>query len=108
VTLIFGASSDKDIEGMFIELAPRVSRVIVTQAVHPRAAEPAEVAALAHSHGLKTETVIPVKAALERALAVARPNEVILSAGSLFVSGEILEAWEELRQATPQTGRKAN
>lgn len=107
VTLIFGASSDKDIEGMFIELAPRVSRVIVTQAVHPRAADPAEVAALAHSHGLKTETVIPVKAALERALAVARPNEVVLSAGSLFVSGEILEAWDEIRQASPQKARKA-
>ncbi len=108
VTLIFGASSDKDIEGMFIELAPRVSRVVVTQAVHPRAAEPGEVAALAHSHGLKTETIVPVKAALEHALSIARPNEVILSAGSLFVSGEILEAWEEVGQTTRQGARKSN
>lgn len=96
VTLIFGASADKDIEGMFIELAPRVSRVIVTQAVHPRAAEPSEVAGLAHRHGLRTETVSPVRAALERALSRVRPNEVILSAGSLFVSAEILTCWEEV------------
>jgi dihydrofolate synthase/folylpolyglutamate synthase len=96
VTLIFGASADKDIEGMFLELAPRVSRVIVTQAVHPRAAEPAEVVALAHQHGLRTEVVSPVRAALETAIGRARPNEVILSAGSLFVSAEILSAWDEI------------
>jgi dihydrofolate synthase / folylpolyglutamate synthase len=96
VTLIFGASSDKDIEGMFVELAPRVSRVIVTQAVHPRAAEPAEVEALAHRHGLRTEVVSPVRAALELAIRRARPNEVILSAGSLFVSAEVLSCWEEV------------
>jgi dihydrofolate synthase/folylpolyglutamate synthase len=96
VTLIFGASGDKDIEGMFIELAPRVSRVIVTQAVHPRAAEPPEVVALAKRHGLRTEVASPVRAALELAIARARPNEVILSAGSLFVSAEILSAWEEI------------
>jgi dihydrofolate synthase/folylpolyglutamate synthase len=96
VTLIFGASADKDIEGMFVELAPRVSRVIVTQAVHPRAAEPSEVVALAHRHGLRAEVVSPVRAALEQAIARARPNEVILSAGSLFVSAEILSVWEEV------------
>ena len=28
VTMVFGASSDKDARGMFLELAPRVSRVI--------------------------------------------------------------------------------
>jgi dihydrofolate synthase/folylpolyglutamate synthase len=96
VTLIFGASADKDIEGMFVELAPRVSRVIVTQAIHPRAAEPAEVVALAHQHGLRTEVISPVKAALEGAIGRARPNEVIVSAGSLFVSAEILAAWDEV------------
>jgi dihydrofolate synthase/folylpolyglutamate synthase len=101
VTLIFGASSDKDIEGMFAELAPRVSKVIVTQAVHPRAAEPEAVAALAHGHGLRVEVVVPVKRALEAALAKARPHEVILSAGSLFVTGEMLSAWAE-RQGAPQ------
>ena len=51
VTLIFGASADKDIAGMMEELLPRVSRLIVTQAVHPRAAEPEELVGLAHGHG---------------------------------------------------------
>jgi ATP-dependent Lon protease len=102
--VIFGASADKDIEGMFVELAPRVSRVIVTQAAHPRAAEPPEVVALAHQHGLRTEVVSPVRAALETAMGRVRPNEVIVSAGSLFVSAEILSAWDRCRAVKADAG----
>jgi dihydrofolate synthase/folylpolyglutamate synthase len=94
VTLVFGASADKDISGMLDELAPRISRLIVTQAVHPRAADPDETAELGHGHGLRVEVVVPVAAALERALARPRPDEVILAAGSLFVAGEVLAAWD--------------
>jgi dihydrofolate synthase/folylpolyglutamate synthase len=96
-TLVFGASADKDIAGMLLELLPRVSRLILTQAVHPRAADPDEVADLAHGMGARTEVVAPVEAALRRAIERARPGEVIVSAGSLFVAGEALAAWERVR-----------
>jgi dihydrofolate synthase/folylpolyglutamate synthase len=99
VTLIFGASADKDIAGMLAELLPRVSRLILTQAVHPRAAEPEEMARLAHGHGVRAETIVPVEAAMRRGLERARPGEVIVSAGSLFVAGEALAAWERVRPA---------
>jgi dihydrofolate synthase/folylpolyglutamate synthase len=97
VTLIFGASADKDIPGMLAELLPRVSRLLLTQAVHPRAAEPEEMAHWAHGLGVRAEAVVPVEAALRRALEQARPGEVIVSAGSLFVAGEALAAWERIR-----------
>ena len=100
VTLIFGASADKDISGMLIELLPRVSRLIVTQAVHPRAAAPEDLAHLARTHGLRVEVAVPVSTALDRAMTRARPGEVILAAGSIFVVGEILTAWERLEQPT--------
>jgi dihydrofolate synthase/folylpolyglutamate synthase len=93
VTLIFGASADKDLAGMFEELLPRVSRLIITQAAHPRAAEPADLARLAHRHGARVEIVVPVEEALRRALRTQRTEEVILAAGSLFVAGEVLRAW---------------
>jgi len=99
VTLIFGASSDKDIPGMLQELLPRVSRLVLTQAVHPRAADPEEVAEIAHGLGARCEVVVPVEAALRRGLDRARPGEVIAFAGSLFVAGEALEAWERVRSA---------
>ena len=95
VTLIFGASADKDIEGMLTELIPRVTRIIVTQADHPRAEKPERVAEIAHSHGIRVETALPVSQAILRAIKIARPGEVILVCGSLFVAGEALQAWAD-------------
>jgi dihydrofolate synthase/folylpolyglutamate synthase len=104
VTLIFGASTDKDIPGMFAELLPRVSRLILTQAAHPRATEPEALATLGRGHGLPVQLVSPVAEALERALAESRPEEVILVAGSVFVAGGAIAAWEA-RGAVEELGR---
>ena len=41
ISLIFGASEDKDISGMFAELSPRIDRVIATQSTHPAGDESA-------------------------------------------------------------------
>lgn len=100
VTMIFGASADKDIAGMLAELLPRVSRLILTQAGHPRAADPEEVAEVARSHGHRVEVCVPCSSALDRALELVHPEEVILATGSLFVAGEMLAAWERLHQST--------
>ncbi len=100
VTLIFGASTDKDISGMMAELAPRIARLIATQAVHPRAEDPARIAELARAHGLKVESIVPVSSALDRALELVRAGEVILATGSLFVVGEVLAAWEAREHAS--------
>ncbi len=100
VLLIFGASEDKDLAGMMTELAPRVSRLIVTQASHPRAAKPDELAKLAREFGLKVEIVTPVREALKRALGMQYPDEVVLAAGSLFIAGEVLSVWKESSAAT--------
>jgi dihydrofolate synthase/folylpolyglutamate synthase len=94
VTLIFGASADKDIAGMLTELTPRISRLIATQADHPRAEDPQSLASIGHSHGLKVEVIVPVADALTFALERLRPSEVLLAAGSVFIAGEVLTAWE--------------
>jgi dihydrofolate synthase/folylpolyglutamate synthase len=99
VTLIFGASADKDVPGMMADLLPRVSRIIVTQAEHPRATDPEQLADIAHGYGLPVEVVVPVEAALEHAIRNAKPDEVILTAGSIFVAGELLAAWERTQEA---------
>jgi dihydrofolate synthase/folylpolyglutamate synthase len=105
VTLIFGASADKDIPGMLAELMPRVSRLIVTQAAHPRAEEAEALADVAHHYALRVEAVVPVPLALEQALTRAGPDEVILAAGSLFIAGEVLNAWENRMQRITSPGR---
>jgi len=95
ITLVFGASEDKDIQGMFTELLPRVRKVIVTQASHPRAADMVELAKLAREYGIRVEEIPTVSQALQHAIQNAKIEEVILAAGSIFVAGEVLAAWEE-------------
>jgi len=94
VTMVFGASSDKDVRGMFLELAPRVSRVILTQANHPRSEDPLVLARLARAFGFDAEVVLPVFAAMRQAMKQAGRDEVVLAAGSLFVVGSALAAWD--------------
>ncbi len=102
VTLIFGASADKDIEGMLTELLPRVSTLIVTRAEHPRAEEPERLAAIGHSHGVAVEQFEDIETALAFALQNAGEEDVILVAGSIFVAGQVLSAWQAMQMASPQ------
>jgi dihydrofolate synthase/folylpolyglutamate synthase len=95
VTLIFGASSDKDVDGMLRELLQPeagVRRVILAQAVHPRAQDPEDLADdLAErlkGRGVSVEVRTSVAEAVAHGLETAAPNEVVLACGSLFVVAE--------------------
>ena len=96
VTLVFGASEDKNIPGMFAEMKPKIKRLIVTHADHPRALEPETIIALANQAGLEAEAVIPVEAAFKHALEISQKDgSIVLSAGSMFVTAEVMKAWNE-------------
>lgn len=93
VVLIFGASEDKDIAGMFVELMPRVRTVIATQSIHPRAMSPARLVELAQPFGVPVLAVPTVEEALDKALAEAGDNALMLVTGSIFVVAGVREAW---------------
>jgi len=93
VILIFGASEDKDVEGMFAELLPRVGRVIATQSMHPRAMDANKLVELAHHFGVLSQAVVPVELAMEKALELAGEEAAVVVAGSLFVAAAVREAW---------------
>ena len=97
VRMVFGASSDKDVHGMLLELSPRVSRVILTQADHPRAEGPEALAEQVRSFGHSVEVVVPVAEALRIAMQGMEEDEVVLVTGSIFVVGSALAAWEAVR-----------
>jgi dihydrofolate synthase/folylpolyglutamate synthase len=101
VILVFGASEDKDVSGMFNALKSCLKRVIATKAVHPRALEPEQIAEVAGRLGIPVETAAPVHAALARALELATGGgEIVLSAGSMFVTAEVKTAWENKLRIT--------
>ena len=97
VYLIFGASEDKNIPGMFAEMKPKIRKLIVTRADHPRALEPEKIIGLADQAGLESEAVSPVESAFRRALELsAKDGSIVLSAGSMFVTAEVMRAWNKI------------
>jgi dihydrofolate synthase/folylpolyglutamate synthase len=95
VTLVFGASEDKDIQGMFDELLPYVNRLLLTRSFHPRAAEPDNLAALAQGYGKPVSQVSEVIDALDDALQHADEETVVLVTGSIFVAAAVRESWRK-------------
>ncbi len=89
--LILGASSDKDISGIVGELAPLSSLAIVTRSRHPRALEPALLLEELEKQVVKGEVAESVSSAVERALEMAGPRDLICATGSLFVAAEARE-----------------
>ena len=97
VYLIFGASEDKNIPGMFREMKPKVRKLIATRADHPRALEVEKILGLADQAQVKNEAAVPVSAALARALELsAKDGSIVLSAGSMFVTAEVMAAWKKV------------
>lgn len=98
VYLIFGASEDKNIPGMFAAMKPKIKRIIITRADHPRALSVDHIQGLAQQAGAESEAVVPVKEALRRALELSsKDGSIVLSAGSMFVTAEVMKAYSSLR-----------
>lgn len=93
VILIYGASEDKDITGMFDELLPRVSQVIVTRSFHPRAADPQTLRELAARYGHDITIIPAVEDALEDALDRQQDDTLVLATGSIFIAAAVRESW---------------
>ena len=102
VVLVFGASGDKDISGMFAELMPRVRQVLATRSIHPRAADPQDLVEMAHTFGKPAKGYDTVEAALDEALRLANNSAVVLVTGSIFVAAGARFAWLAQHAATTE------
>ena len=93
VIMVFGASEDKDIAGMFAELSTRVQEVVATKSFHPRAIEPENLVEIASQYGKPAKIVPDIPDALMGALDLADGDKMILVTGSIFVVAATREAW---------------
>ena len=105
LALVFGASADKDIDGMlhaFLTPDPAsktlpADKVIVTKSYHPRAADLAGLAD--HVRTLSPNCPISVhdnlEGALTEALAWAGSEDMICVTGSIFVVAQARRAWAQ-------------
>ncbi len=91
--LVLGGSADHLTPDMLGALLPAAARVIAVQSSHPRAVSAAWIQARAAELGFRVETGDSVSQALDLALAVAGPQDLICCTGSLFVAADARAAW---------------
>jgi dihydrofolate synthase / folylpolyglutamate synthase len=92
--VIFGVLDDKDHRAMLKKIAPMADRLIITRPKTPRAIPPEEIASVLMRYNHKNiEVVDDSLNALKRALSAADLNDLICVTGSLYLVGEIKEAF---------------
>lgn len=95
VYLVFGASEDKNIPGMFRKMKGKIRRMFITRADHPRALPPDVIAEEAAAAGISFEICNPVRRAFDRAVGLSeKDGSIVISAGSMFVTAEAIAAWQ--------------
>lgn len=105
VVLLFGASEDKDIEGMLAELLPRASRAIMTQSIHPRAMAAEKLAEMVYqSGGPPVQSISAVEDAVAEAIRTAGKDAAVVATGSLFLAAAARDVWFSMVQQNEGKG----
>jgi dihydrofolate synthase/folylpolyglutamate synthase len=92
--IIYGASNDKDSEGIF-ELMPKNATYYLTRSNNPRAVPPEKLASLASEFEFRYKTFRTVTDAIYEATRNADENDLIFIGGSVFVVAEALKAFPD-------------
>ncbi len=86
---VLGVVADKELDHI-LPLLPREAHYLFTQAALPRALAAERLAEVCRAAGLRGETVASVPRALDRARALAGPEDLVFIGGSTFTVAEVL------------------
>ena len=98
--LVFGVLEDKNYKNMFAQIAPLADGIILTKPLSDRALEPEELLRLPQTRGKPVEVIPDITQAWARAVSLARKDDLICGAGSIYFVGEVLRSWKG-RKGTP-------
>lgn len=90
VTFVLGVLNDKDLAGIAAHLGPLAAKVVATKPRTPRAFETQDIVQAFGTYA-HVEDAPDVKEAVTGAVRGARPEDVIVVAGSIYTIGEALE-----------------
>src|ERR1700689_2276126 len=88
IILVYGAMRDKAVDEIAGLLFPRAARVILTQPNQSRAISVEVLSQIACHHAASCESAANATEAIQRARAIANPEDAIFITGSLFLVGE--------------------
>ena len=99
IVLILGVSEDKHLVEMIAQLSDLIGTLIITRADHPRALSVEEISAKLGIQSFPILSFSTVDKALVAALELGAKNgNIVISAGSMFVTAEAKRFWIESRQ----------
>ncbi len=93
--LVLGIMADKDIRGILRRLLPMAETAIFTKPRYVRAANPEELKKMARPFIQKYYVIPDPVTAIQEARQLARPDDLICIAGSLYFAGEVKEIFGE-------------
>jgi dihydrofolate synthase/folylpolyglutamate synthase len=91
--LVFGALTGHSVPDMLDALLPAVDTVILTRTNRLRAIATSDLLREVYARHREAEVTETVAKALEKALALASPDDLICATGSLSIVTEVREAW---------------
>jgi dihydrofolate synthase/folylpolyglutamate synthase len=93
IIVIYGAMRDKAVDEIAGLLFPRASVVLLTAPAQSRAISAPVLAKMTSHYAQRVEVVPEPSRALERALELAAPDDVIFITGSLYLVGDLRRYW---------------
>jgi len=93
--VVMGVSSDKDAAGILAQLLPETACLWATRSTNPRALAPGEIAREAEGFTGEVFVEPDFRVAFRAARASARPNDMVLVTGSLFLVGDVKAAFSK-------------
>jgi len=98
VYLIYAAMRDKAVDEVTGLLFAHAEEVIFTEARTPRAISAAQLEEIAGHHAARHSAIPDAGRAVQAALAKAKPHDVIVITGSLYLVGQVRQAWRQARR----------
>jgi len=98
VYLVYAAMRDKAVDEVTGLLFPHAEEVIFTEARTPRAISAAQLQEIAGHHATRHSAISDAEQAVQAALAKASPRDVIVITGSLYLVGQVRQAWRQARK----------
>jgi dihydrofolate synthase / folylpolyglutamate synthase len=89
ITLIIGMLKDKDVDSVLQILMPRCNKIITTTPDNPRALSPEELKEKIEKYNKEVIALDSIEKAIDYALKNSHKDEVIISAGSLYMIGAV-------------------
>ena len=93
IFLVYGALRDKAVDEIAGLLFPHASAVILTAPAQSRAISAPVLAEMTRHHARQVDVIADPYQALERALEIASPDDIIFVTGSLYLVGDLRRYW---------------